>query len=791
MTQTYNKTEPIIIEEIESAELSLFFSRLSRKIAKLWPWIIISSLISVFLVFAFLKLTSSQYNIHASLLVQDDQKGSGMGDMSLLQDFGLLAGKSNVDNEAEILKSRSLMEKVGDKLNLPVFYSIKGKFKATEIFEQRPVDLQFISSSPELTEMPLAYTIRIDPKDRHRFFLTDNSKSFTASLGDTLKLQEGKIILQQGPGFFSWPADHDLLVSVLPRDQVIQDLLNSLVIEIPNKQVSVVYLTMTNTLPRKGAAILNALLFQYLQGSVNDKNRIAESTIDFINNRLSLVTDELAGVEKELETFKTTNKLTDITEQSRIMLENTSEYAKQQTTQEVSLSVVEGLEQFLKDNKDNNRVVPSSLVMQDMSFITIIDRYNQTKLERDKMLMSLTTAHPTILTLDQQLANLRLELLSSISSIKKGIMVSISELRKRTSGFAGEISKVPSKERVYLDISRQQAIKQELYVFLLKKREETAITKSANVANASIIDNAKAEPLPFKPKKFLLFLGGLLAGMFLPFAISFGLDALNTRVTSMRDITSLTNVPVLCEIGHKEGEAHIVRADSRDVISEQIRAMRTNLQYLVAGKIEKTIMITSSMSGEGKTFLGINLCTVLALAGKKVILLELDLRKPKVTKQLNLKVSGYTNYIISNDNNWSAWIQPSGLHENFQVMASGPIPPNPTELLLLPKTMQMLKDLSKHFDYVVMDTPPAGLVTDAEILASAADVTLYMVRDKVTFKEQIKLINRFYNKKVFPHLNLVLNDVSFDNKGYGYGYGYGYGNYSEEEKSGKKKIRSS
>ncbi|MEO5995226.1 MAG: polysaccharide biosynthesis tyrosine autokinase [Chitinophagaceae bacterium] len=789
MTQKNIKKEPIIIEDSDEVEISLFFSRFKGKISMLWPWIIISTVVCLVAVFIYLKIVAPAYKIHASLLVQDDQKGAGFGDMSVLQDFGILSGKSNVDNEAEILKSHSLMENVEKKLHLNVAYFIKGKFKATEVYAKRPLNVEFIGDTAGLHAEPLDYSIQFDGRNNQRVKFSDQQKTVDAKLGDTLRLAEGMIIINEGPGFSSWPTDHTLLLSIFPADLVIRDLSETLLIEIPNKQVSVVYLTINQTLPEKGTAILNTLISEYMQGSVDDKNRIAESTIKFIDDRLKLVTGELQGVEKEIEEFKTTNKLTDITEQSRIMLENTSEYARQQTAQEVALSVVEGLEQFLKDNKNNSRVVPSSLVIQDPGFLAIINRYNQAKLERDKMLMSLTPQHPSVLTLDAQLVNMNLELLSSISSIKKGISVSINELKKRTSSFAGEISKVPSKERVFLDISRQQAIKQELYVFLLKKREETAITMSANIASARIIDSAKPESLPFKPKKLLIFLTGLLVGLVFPFAVSFAKDALNTKISSLKDITSVSKVPILAEIGHNKGDLRVITVNSRDVIAEQIRAMRTNLQYLLSGKTEKTIMITSSMGSEGKTFLSINLCAVLAFAGKKVILLEFDLRKPKITKQLNLKGHGFTNYILSDNNDWLEWIQPSGIHKNFQVLGSGHIPPNPTELLMLEQTSYLFNDLKNHFDYVIVDTPPAGLITDAEIIATYADVTLYMVRHRVTFKEQIKLINKFYQKKVFPRMNIIVNDVDFKNTGYGYGYGSDYGNYGQDAERVKKRVK--
>jgi tyrosine-protein kinase Etk/Wzc len=785
--QTYQPVNPVLMEESEATRKSLFFQSMVARFFSLWPWILGSIALCVVAVLLYFKFTSPVYKIHASLLVQDDKKGSEFGDAGLLQDFGLLPGKSNVDNEAEILKSRTIIEDVVQGMGLNISYAVPGKFKSTEIFARTPVTMKFVGPIADSFSVPTNYTFALNKSDLRSFTLAedDSDKVYKGRLNDTLSLKEGKVVIEAAEGYAKWQNDEPLVIRINPYEMVIQNYMKALSVDIPNKQVSIINLTLDQTLPEKGEHVLNRLIKEYMQGNLDDKNRIADSTIQFIDDRLTLVLEELTGIEKNIQGFKTTNRLTDITEQSRLLLQSSSEYAKEQTAQEVQLLVVQGLEDFLKNSHNNAGVVPSSLIVQDPTFIGTIQRYNEAQIQREKMLMSLTPSHPSIVSMDQQIQKLRLDMFSSIGSIKRGIQTGLTEIKKHTSSFDREISSAPAKERVFLDYSRQQAIKQELYLFLLKKREETAITKTSNMANSRIIDKAKADTLPYKPKKAIILMAGLMLGFIFPFALSLGKDAMTNRINILKDITDNTNVPVLAEIGHnKEDNGLIVVGNSRHLVAEQFRALRTNLQYLLTGKNNKTVMVTSSMGGEGKSFLTINLCTVLALAGKKVLLMELDLRKPKITENLQLQKKGFTNYLISDESDWQKWVQNSKVHENFDVFSSGPIPPNPTELLLLPQTTELFNNLKQHYDYLVIDTPPAGMVTDAEILGVHADITLYMVRHHITYKEQVSLIERFHQKKSLPRINIIVNDVEFKKAGYGngYGYGYGYGDYGKDSK---------
>ncbi len=779
---------PVNFEESEAAQTNIFFQQIMSKFFGLWKWLIFSVLLCAGLSFVYIKIAKRQYKIHASVLVQDDKKNSDYTGANVVPDVTFVT-KGNVDNEAEVFKSRTLMQDVVEQMHLNIQYFIPGMLWKEEIFLGRPVLMNYITRLPDTIVAPIIYKFNLDTLNLTHYSLAANDTTYKSKLGDTLVLPEGKVVFTASEGFAKWPASQTLVLSIISEDLATQNYMDALTVETPNKDVSVIDLTLNETLPGKGETILHNLLKGYLDASIHAKTVIADSTLKFLDGRLRLVFGELSGIERNIEDFKTFNKFTDLTMQSNLLMQNTSEYAKQQTGQEIQLSVVEALEQFLEDNKNDLRIVPSSLVMQDAGFIALVQRYNEMQLNRDKLLMSVTPEHPSVKTIDEQLRNLKTELLSSIRSVKQGLSVGVGELKKHTSGFEQEFNKMPGKERTFLDFSRQQSIKQELYLYLLKKREETAVSRASTTASARIIDEAKSEPLASKPKKLLIMLIGCVLGVAFPFGISYARDFLNTRVSSAEDIAGLTAVPVLAEISHSTEPGIIaVTMHSRQLAAEHLRGLRTNLQYLLTGKDEKSILITSSMSGEGKSFLSINLCLTLALAGKKIILLELDLRNPKISAALELSKEGFTNYIIAPEADWKKWVKPSGIQDNFDVLSSGLLPPNPTELLMSPKMAVLMKELKKSYDYIIIDTPPAGMVTDAEIIAPFADTTFYVVRQKHTYKEQLQLVEKFSRKGTLPRLNIILNDMALRKKRYGrpYEYGYGYGQEKKKRFSGLK-----
>ncbi|BAV04279.1 GumC family protein [Filimonas lacunae] len=770
-----------VIEQVEPDQENEFFKKLGGQFLILWPWLIASIVVCVALSYLYLKYQTPEYRIRASILIQDDKNSTA--NVGILEEFGLLKGTSSVDNEAEIFKSYALMKDVVVNNQLFIKYYYSGQLKATELYLNRPITMRYVNPNSDSSINYGEYLVAFDAKDINKFTVTVLDKKYVGKFGEIVHLPTGDIIINTSDAFVKWRKEEPVTVFALPVNRSVAEYMSRLGVAIPNKQVSIISLSLKEIIPQKGEIILNSLINTYLQANVNDANQIADSTIRFIDDRLQLVFKELSGIEKDIEGFKKENRLTDITEQSRLLLENTSDYSKQLTEKEVQLAVIEALEEFLISSKNETRVVPSSLVMQDPVFISLIQRYNEVQLVRDKMLMSTTETHPSVQTINEQLLNLRGELLSSIASVKRGVQIGVNELRKRTGAIESQVSKVPGKERIWLDFSRQQAIKQELYLFLLKKREETAISKSSTLANARVIDAAKADDFPFKPNRKSFLLLGFVLGLAIPFAFYYIKELLNSKVSSSKDIKNYTSAPILAEIGHNGNDEEVVALAARSLISEQFRSLRTNVKFLMANEDEKVILITSSMGGEGKSFLSINLAATLALTDKKVILLELDLRKPRITDILKLRRIGISNYLVDSNANWKELLQFYGADNKFDILSSGPLPPNPAELLMLPKMSALVKTLKEHYDYVVIDSASVGLVTDAEVLAVLADVTLYVVRHAFTHKQQINWLNKLYLKKTLPKLNIIINDVQLKKSGYsyeGYGYAYGYGLYGEK-----------
>lgn len=735
-----------------------------------WYWFALFIILGLVAAWLFLRYATPTYNISAKILVQDEQKGGNVPGDEVLQQLQIFTNKSNVDNEVEILQSRSLMEQVVRNLQLNVSYWHEGRVKTSELYRRVPFIARWLNVRDSLEEVQY----QITPLSEKKFsFGRENKPEIERNWGDTIHLPEGIIQLERRTYYPL--VTEPYIIKLVSIDAAVANYQRKFSVSIPNKQVSTIDLQLATAIPAKGEAILNELINAYLKASVEVKNRIADSTIAFVDNRLALVSRELMGVEKDIQQFKQANQLADITEQSKLLINSTGDFNRQLTEQEVKLSVVNTLEQYIGDENNNKRIVPSSLVLQDPTFVALVQKYNNFQVERERLLISSTPSNPLVQNIDLQLKNLREDLRSNLASFKSGLQASIAELKGRSGQLDQKIQQVPAKERVFLDYSRQQAIKQELYLFLLKKREESAISKSSNLAVARIIDPAKSGAIPAMPKRTLTYLVCFMLGIILPAVILYLKDLLNRRVRRKQDITAGTPVPILSEVGHtREHDEVVVGNDTVTPIAEQFRAMRTNLQFLLSGAQEKVILLTSSMSGEGKSFVATNLAATLALSGKKVVLMELDLRKPKISEKLKLNnKQGFSTYVIGKTS-FSQLVQPSGIHENCWVIPSGPVPPNPAELLLLDTTKQLFAELRKQFDYIVIDTAPVGLVTDAQLLGYLADVTLYLVRQGYTFKQQLQLSKELYQQGKLPRMNLVVNDVKAGS-GYGYGYGYQYG----------------
>jgi capsular exopolysaccharide synthesis family protein len=759
-----------MLHQQHETEKGFDLRKLLDKVISNWFWFLLCVIAGIGLSWLYLRYATPDYKVNAKILIQDDQKGGDSPEKAVLDQLQIFNSKSNVDNEMEILKSRSLMEKTVKDLQLNVSYWLEGRLKTAEQFSKLPFTVQWTNLKDSLPDAQ--YIIK--PLSESKVHISaEGVIDKDISWNEPVKLPEGvmKVIRQQNNNLIA----ENYIVRVVALDKAVGLYRSKLQVSIPNKQVSTIDLTLTSTIPEKGELILQELINAYMQLSVDSKNRIADSTIAFVDNRLSLVSRELTDVEKGIQNFKQDNQLADLSEQAKLLIASTGDFSRQLTEQQVKLSVVESLEKYINDDTNNKRIVPSSLVLEDPNFVSIIGKYNSLELERERLLMSSTPSNPVVKNIDDQLVSLRGDLKSNLSSFKTGIQTSIGQLQQRSGAIDRKIQQVPAKERVFLDYSRQQAVKQELYLFLLKKREESAISKSSNLAGVRIIDQAKSDALPYMPKRALIYLVGMILGVIFPSIGLYLRDVLSRRVINKLDITGNTPVPVLAEIGHTDDKTMvIISKDAVNPVAEQFRALRTNLQFVLKNEKEKVILLTSSMSGEGKSFVATNLAAVLSLSGKKVLLMEMDLRKPKVSEKLGLSNrSGFSTYSIGKTS-LDELIRPSGINDNCWIITSGPIPPNPAELLLTDKTKDLFSTLRARFDYIVIDAPPVGLVTDAQLLGYFADATLFLVRQGYTFKQQLQISKDLYTSRKMPNMNIIVNDVT-TGKGYGYSYGYGYG----------------
>lgn len=572
--------------------------------------------------------------------------------------------------------------------------------------------------------------------------------------------------------------NNKFIVSINSIDARVGKLQNQLSVDVSNKQVSIIDLGITYTIPQKGEDILNTIIKRYIQSNLSDKNAIADSTYKFIKERLNIIATELGDVENKVENFKQRNQLADMTEQGKLLVQNTGEFASELAKAETQVNVLNGLEKYLKD-ENNKRVFPSALLPSDVVFSNLMSKYNSLLLEREQQLMGVTENSPFVKNIDMQIEGLRSDILSNIQSTKKSYLLTRDKLKSQLDAAEGQISGVPQIEKNYLKLARNQQIKQELYVFLMQKAEETAISKTSNMPVAKTIDPPKASFAPVSPKKTIVYLASIIAGFIIPIGLILAVDVFNTSIRAKEDITNLTQVPVIGEISHnKDGDNQIVGNQSRSAISEQFRALRTNLSFYLKNPGEKIILLTSSMSGEGKSFTAINLGNILALTGKRVLLMELDLRKPGLSAKLGVSnITGFSNYVIDSSIKLENIIKPLAVNPNLFIISSGPLPPNPAETLMSEHMAELMDTLKEQFDYIIMDAPPIGIIADAQLLAPYANATLYLVRQKVTKKTQMQIVEDLYVTGKMKNMGIVVNDIVTKV----YGYGYGYGSYGEEK----------
>ncbi len=762
---------------------------LVAKVLGNWHWYLLSLIIFIGIGALVFLFTSPRYTVAARVLVTgynpQGRAVTGTDETTVLGDLDINSTPNSVSNEMEIIHSKTLIEKTVYDLQLNVTYWGQGDIRYEEIYKASPYFIQLLSlNNKMLMNDPVEYDVRVIG-DKVKFEDEDSDSIFTASFGDTLHFKYGTWVLEKNPGVIEKNPDHQLGLIINSYSNAIYDYMDDIEAATITEYVNIIDLTISGPTPEKNEDMLRHLISLYIKADVEAHNRIADSTIEFINSRLAGVSQDLTEIDRNIETFKKQNHLTDLTSDTKELLQNTSVTNQSLAEKQVEYKVINDLEKYLTDDRNNGRIMPTTAPIQDPAFVQTLSKYNTLQLQRQTELQTSTPANPTIKNMDIQLSQLRGDLLSMMRTYKNSLGTEQTELQNRNNQMMGDIYKVPTQERTYLDFTRRQNVIQQLYTYLLQTREQTAVSKSNNIGPIRMIDEPGRSPLPWFPNMVIIGIAAVFLGLLVPSVTLFMQELLNNRVITIDDIANYTNAPVAATISRAKSKQAFITKESRNQVSEQFKTLRTSLQFLMPNPLEKVLMTTSSMGGEGKSFTAINLATVLAISGKKVLLMEMDLRKPRISSALNIDNSfGFSDYIVS-DAVVADIIKPSTLHPDCYLISSGTIPPNPAELLVHEKVNRLFDQVKKEFDYIIIDCPAIGLVTDALLLSKYTDMVLYMVRQRYTYKKQVSIIQSLINDRRFKKINVVFNDVK-DIPGYGYNYGYGYRNkhsykYYEEE----------
>ncbi|WP_281682683.1 GumC family protein [Zunongwangia profunda] len=757
-----------------------------KKYTKYWYWFVLSIIISLVSVFIYLRYTPKIYRAESKIIIKDSENPSA--ESAVLSEMGVMpnSGKTNIQNELAIIRSQRIMENVIHNLNLNVDYFAEGQVLDIEIYKESPLIAVFdgINGSPFIYKVKLIDGGLVQIK-------TENSgeEIFQGKLGDPIDLGFNKVTFYKTD--FSNVND-EVLMQFSSINSTARKYGSLLSVSLSQDQGSILDLSIRDRVPEKAKDILNQLVEEYNQDAIRDNKIIADNTSNFINDRLDSINIELDSVEQNIENFKEVNGLINIETESEAMVTSLNEYRERYQDLNVQLELANSLKNSLQ-NRDG-QLLPSNLGVEESGINALISQFNSLILERNKLLSGSSSQNPLVVDLNEQISSLRSNLFESLDRLIKNLNVSVNNVAGRLNEIRDRVASVPAKEREFRGVSRPQNIKEQLYLFLLQKREENSISYGVESIKAKIVDQARATGI-VSPNSTAIILGGLLAGILIPFGIIFGMNFFDNKLRSKKDIENLIeSIPVLGQIPNvgKE-ESDLIQKHDRSILAEAFRILTTSMQYVLAGiqnrdKKNTTIYVTSTVKGEGKTFTAFNLALTLCEGDNRVLIVGADLRNPQLQRyEEGAKVlKGVSDFIVSDDKSIKAYINQSKLHPNLSIVTSGSIPPNPSELLRNVKIDNMFKELKGLYDYVIVDTAPAMLVADTFLINRFADLTLYVARAGYTEKNLINFAVEAKESGKLTNVSFVLNDVKMSNFGY-YGNKYGY-TYAAEDNDKRKGL---
>lgn len=762
-------------KNIENYDFRNYLERIFRS----WYIFFASFIICLSIAFLYLRYATPQYHINAKILIEDEKKGNGSWASAATMDIGkLMGGGSSVDNEIEVIKTRYLMDRLVKRMQLNFIWFRLGDIRDVEI-DEAPVQIEIkdLQDSLKKTEF------KVEIKDKNSFSLTYEDPEDKEK--HNLNLSFNKAFTLPNLGSFVFKNEHGLAgkkykLLIRSIDSQVSGYRALLTAEVTNKLASTIDIQFNYPLTKKGEQILNEYITEYIEQNRRDKSRIADSTIAFIDERILLVNSDLNRIEDEIQSYMQEKGLANIAEQSKLLFESSSGYIKQLADVQGKIEVINAIEKLLQQ-ENNKRLVAGTVLTDDLSFSALMSSYNNLNLEKERLLLSFTSDNPYVANVNERIESVKRNILTYLHNSRSNLEVSRKEIEKNVGHLQGNIKQVPSQQRAFLALSRQQQLKQELYLFLLQKKEETAVANTSNIAGIRIIDPPKAINAPFSPNKMVVFFAAIFLAFLMPMGKIYLEDILNNKVTNRTDIERQTKVPIVAEFSHNTTGIDLINFESsRSILAEQFRSLRTNLRFMMPKSTDKVILVTSGMPGDGKSFTSLNLANVYAVSGKKVLLLEFDLRKPKLSKiYTDVSQIGISNYIVDQSLSLEDIIKVVGDTGNLYFGPCGPIPPNPAELILSERIDQLMREARERFDYIIIDAPPIGVVTDGQLLSVYCDVVLYVIRANYTLLKLTRLPEEIRRDDKMKNMAIVLNDVNENAGGY---YGYNYGYYHADER---------
>lgn len=745
-----------------------------------WKIILFFVLIAFAIAFIKIRYSTPIYGTTATIKLKEDENSRSLSEISTLANGGFGSPLPNVLDEIDIIKSRSIIKSVVKDLKLNIRFFVLGKVKNKEVYLKPPLDISFFLSDSVVDNLNTSLFIKILSSqkyelsniDTHKLLEFKNSESKTYNFGDKVESSFGAFVIT--PNIMEYGASPGSFVeiNIKPANSVVDYYLSEIDVLTAEKS-NVIKLSLNESKKVKSKLILNKVIEKYNEDVIKDKEKVVQITSDFINNRLNVVSNELEKVDFTAENLQKNNRLTALGSQSNIYLQSESETRNKinQTSNQIQLA--EFMRDHIKNNENESDLLPGDIGIMDSGVSQITKNHNELVSRRDQILKNSSEKNPTVINLNNQINALKNNLNQSVENIISTNQITLDNLNRDNSIIRGQIYSAPTKERQFRDIKRQQDIKESLYLYLLQKREETAITLGMSSANAKIIDLAYTKDTPISPNKKIIYLASILMGLFIPIASIYVVDILDNKVHTKEDVQRLIKAPYIGDIPNSQGKLKVVSKVDYSPKAEAFRIIRTNINFMLQNINSscKTIFVTSTSAQEGKSHTSVNLANSFSFSEKKVLLIEADIRVPRVNDYLKIKAKkGLTDYISDKSLTIEDVTVKIPVNEFLHIIPSGAIPPNPAELLMSDRVNYLFNDAKTKYDYIIVDTAAVGLVTDTLLISEHADLFMYVVSANNIDKRQLYIAQTMYEEKRLPNMVTLLNG-SVKKKGYGYGYG--------------------